>query len=149
MECYSARFASGDEVRVIRNIRNDGSFTQIDKGELLIEAGALGIVRSYGYFLQDQIIFQVFFPSINRVIGLRDNEVIDAELAWIPCHFHSLDKATLTLSLSIQQQIIARKGDQVEVQRSYRNLVDGSLDYEIAVGEHHVKVAAHVLSVCV
>jgi nitrogen fixation protein NifZ len=148
MECYGVRFASGDEVRVIRNIRNDGSFTQLDKGELLVEAGLLGIVRSYGYFLQDQIIFQVFFPSINRVVGVRDNEVIGANLKWVPCHFHSLDKATLKLALSMHQEIIARKGDLVEVQRSYRNLEDGSLDYEILVGDHHFKVGAHVLAAC-
>ncbi|MDB1124151.1 nitrogen fixation protein NifZ [Vibrio algarum] len=61
MDCYAARFSAGDEVRVVRNIRNDGSFSGLDKGDLLVEQGEIGEVRSSGYFLQDQVVYQVFF----------------------------------------------------------------------------------------
>lgn len=50
MQAEIPRFESGDAVRVVRNIRNDGSFQDRDKGDLLVEAGSVGIVRSYGYF---------------------------------------------------------------------------------------------------
>jgi nitrogen fixation protein NifZ len=145
MDCYDARFVSGCEVRVTRNIRNDGSFAGMEKGELLVAQGEVGEVRSSGYFLQDQIIYQVFFPVSNRVIGVRDSEVIDAGLDWIPCLFRSLDRARLTLALKMKQQIIALKGDIVEVQRVYRDLQTGRLEYEIAVADHLVRVDARVL----
>ncbi len=51
----------GDEVRVIRNLRNDGSFPGKDKGDLLIRRGQVGHVRNMGTFLQDQIIYTVHF----------------------------------------------------------------------------------------
>ncbi len=145
MDCYNARFPSGSEIRVIRNVRNDGSFPGLNKGELLIEQGETGTVRSSGYFLQDQIIYEVYFPEKNRVVGIRETEVIDAKLDWIPCQFHSLDKARLTLALKMQGQIIAAKGDMVEVQRVYRDLDSGVLEYEIAVAGHLVRVVAKAL----
>ncbi len=148
MDVFNARFLSGHEVRIVRNIRNDGSFIDCDKGALLVEQGSVGIVRSSGYFLQDQIIYQVFFPEINRVIGVRDTEVIDATLDWVPCEFHSLDKAQLTLSLKMKDEIIAKKGDIVEVQRVYRDLHNGALEYEIEVEKYLFKVGARVLCAC-
>ncbi len=149
MECFNARFHCGHQVRVVRNIRNDGSFTQLDKGALLIDAGATGIVHSSGYFLQDQVIYQVYFPKSNRVVGVRDTEVIDATLPWVPCLFRSLDKARLRVALKMFEDIIARKGDVVEVQRVERNLESGALNYEILVGsEHLVTVNSQVLDVC-
>ncbi len=140
------RFEAGEEVRVVRNIRNDGSFQNVDKGELLIEAGEIGIVRTYGYFLQDQIIFQVFFPSINEVVGIRDNELIKSHLEWVPCLFRSLDRAMLNVSLSMDKEIIAKKGDIVEVYRVYRNLEDGSLEYEIDINDLIFRLDAKYLA---
>ena len=139
------RFEMGDLVRVVRNVRNDGTFAGFDKGDLLVEAGQCGEVRSYGYFLQTQVIFQVFFPEVNRVVGVRDNEVIDAALPWIPCQFHSLDKARLTRSLSMQGELVASKGDVIEVQRALRNLDNGQMQYEVAIGAHTVRLDSAVL----
>lgn len=136
----TVRFAPGSEVRIVRNIRNDGSFQQLEKGDLLVEAGSVGIVRTYGYFLQTQIIYQVFIPEQNRVVGVRDSEVIDATLEWVPCHFRSMDQAKLTCSLRMFGKPLATKGDVIEVHRVYRDLEDGSLSYEIKFGEHLVKL---------
>ncbi|PWI33871.1 nitrogen fixation protein NifZ [Vibrio albus] len=145
MDVFNARFPTGSEVRVVRNVRNDGSFSGKEKGDLLIEAGETGIVRSSGYFLQNQVIYEVFFPERNRIIGVRDTEVIDASLEWIPCLFRSLDKAYLTLALKMKGEIIAVKGDIVEVQRVYRDLETGKLDYEIEVAGHLVKLDSRAL----
>ncbi|MDW6003983.1 nitrogen fixation protein NifZ [Vibrio mangrovi] len=139
------KFAPGSEVRVIRSIRNDGSIHDLEKGELLIPAGTIGIVRSYGYFLQTQLIYQVFIPQLNRVIGVRDSEVIDATLAWVPCLFRSQDKAKLKYSLQMFDKRLANKGDVIEVYRVHRNLKDGSLAYEIKFGPHYVRLDASVL----
>lgn len=133
MNGLGIRFEAGEEVRVVRNIRNDGSFKEVVKGELLIEAGELGIIRTYGYFLQDQIIFQVYFPRINQVVGIRDTELIKSELEWVPCLFRSLDSAQLVVALSMNNEIIANKGDIVDIYRVHRNLEDGTLDYQVTV----------------
>ncbi|MDG3085019.1 nitrogen fixation protein NifZ [Vibrio hannami] len=145
MDCSSARFLSGSEVRVVRNVRNDGSFTGLEKGELLVTQGETGIVRSSGYFLQDQVIYQVYFPAVERTIGVRDQEVIHASLAWSPCLFRSLDKAALTVALKMKDEIVAMKGDLVEVQRVYRDLETGRLDYEIEVAGSLVRVDSRFL----
>jgi len=136
----AVRFAPGSEVRIVRNIRNDGSFHNLEKGALLVEAGSVGIVRTYGYFLQTQIIYQVFIPEQNRVVGVRDSEVIDSTLDWIPCLFRSMDQARLTCSLKMFGEPLASKGDVIEVHRVYRDLGDGSLSYEVKFGEHLVKL---------
>ncbi|MCE0495427.1 nitrogen fixation protein NifZ [Vibrio salinus] len=138
------RFESGEEVRVIRNVRNDGSFTELDKGGLLVEAGSLGIVRTYGYFLQTQIIFQIFFPDVNRVIGIRDTELIPAGVPWIPRMFNAFDKAKLTRSLAMDGEIIAQKGDIVEIQRSLRDLENGALKYEVELASLRFQLDAGV-----
>nr|WP_321273876.1 nitrogen fixation protein NifZ [uncultured Vibrio sp.] len=142
MQMNMPRFEPGTEVRVVRNIRNDGSFRDRNKGDLLVTAGSTGIVRSCGYFLQTQLIYQVFIEAENKVVGVRDNEVIDAALPWVPCLFRSLDKAKLTCSLVMFGKSLASKGDVIEVHRVYRNLEDGSVDYEVKFGDHIIRLDA-------
>ncbi|SEF61899.1 nitrogen fixation protein NifZ [Vibrio hangzhouensis] len=145
MECWDAKFPVGSQVRLIRNVRNDGSFSELNKGDLLAEQGAVGEVRSSGYYLQNQIVYQVFFPARNLLVGIKETELIDVNLEWVPCLFRSLDKARLTLALKVRDDIIAVKGDLVEVQRVFRDLDTGQLEYEIAVGGYYVKVDAKVV----
>ncbi len=40
------RFDYGDTVRLIRNVRNDGTFPGKEVGDLLIRRGAVGFVRA-------------------------------------------------------------------------------------------------------
>ena len=47
------RFEYGDEVRVTRNVRNDGTYPGLETGQLLIRRGSTGHVRDVGTFLQD------------------------------------------------------------------------------------------------
>ena len=62
------RFEYGDEVRVTRNVRNDGTFPGAEVGELLIRRGSTGFVRDVGTFLQDQIVYSVLFIEADRPI---------------------------------------------------------------------------------
>ncbi len=74
------RFASDDEVRVIRNIRNDGTYPGQPTGALLVRRGSVGYVRHVGVFLQDQLIYTVhFLEADNRIVGCREVELIRAE----------------------------------------------------------------------
>ncbi|WP_417760810.1 nitrogen fixation protein NifZ [Shewanella sp.] len=139
------RFAPGAEVRVVRNVRNDGSFFGMEKGELIVAEGAIGVVRKHGWFLQDQIIYDVFFPDTGRLVGLRDVEVIDASLPFSPCRFHLLDYACLTLSLASQGELLARKGDRVQVIWIDRSLESGELAFTVKIGDTEVTVPDRAL----
>ena len=71
------RFACDDAVRVIRNIRNDGTYPGQLTGALLVRRGSIGYVRHIGVFLQDQIIYTVhFLEAGNRIVGCRETELI-------------------------------------------------------------------------
>ena len=44
------RWDFGDAVRVIRNVRNDGTFPGLNPGELLVRRGSIGHVRNVGTY---------------------------------------------------------------------------------------------------
>ncbi len=132
-ESESIRFEIGDEVRVVRNIRNDGTVFGKEKGDLLIDAGAVGVVRSIGYFLQDQVIYQVYFPTLDRQIGVRNKEVIDASLPWQPNPFYRTEQVVLTKHLAHQGEVFAHKGQQAEVIEFDRDLTTGKVKVQVLV----------------
>ena len=70
------KFDYGDKVRVIRNIRNDGTYPDMETGALLIRRGSIGNVQNLGTFLEDQIIYTVHFFDLNRIVGCREEELI-------------------------------------------------------------------------
>lgn len=139
------RFDMGQEVRLIRNVRNDGSFRDLEKGEVLISEGEIGEIRTYGYFLQTQIIYQVYFPTLNKVVGIRDAELISAECEWIPCEYYANDLAKLTIALAVHGERIANCGDVVEVHRSTRDLTTGELVYTVNIPPHQISLHARYL----
>ena len=42
------RFAYGAPVRVVRDLRNDGTFAGVDTGAVLVRSGSVGYVRESG-----------------------------------------------------------------------------------------------------
>ena len=81
------RWHEGDVVRVIRNVRNDGTFSGANTGDLLVRRGRIGHVRDVGTFLQDQIIYSVHFLDEGRVVGCREEELIGIDEPWIESRF--------------------------------------------------------------
>jgi hypothetical protein len=77
-------FTFGDEVRVTRAIRNDGTMPGYTRGQLLVRRGSTGFVREWGVFLQDQIIYQIHFLDGDIVVGCRAQELIPAGQPWMP-----------------------------------------------------------------
>ena len=77
----------GDSVRVVRNVRNDGTYAGADVGELLIRCGSTGTVIDIGTFLMDQIIYTVHFLDADRIVGCREEELIDIHDPWLPSRF--------------------------------------------------------------
>ena len=62
----------GQAVRLIRNVRNDGTYPGKDTGALLMRRGAQGCVYDVGTYLQDQLIYRVHFLDQGCTVGCRE-----------------------------------------------------------------------------
>ena len=110
------RFASDDEVRVIRNIRNDGTYPGQPTGALLVRRGSVGYVRHIGVFLQDQLIYTVhFLQNGNRMVGCREVELIPAAAPWVPNRFERGDRVTARQGLAIKGTVVVTAGAVGEI----------------------------------
>ena len=68
-------FEFGEKVRLRRQIRNDGTFTSRDVGEILGKKGDEGYIRSIGTFLQQFYIYAVYLPERGVTIGCKRREL--------------------------------------------------------------------------
>ena len=109
------QYQIGDELRLIRNVRNDGTFPGTEIGELLVRRGSTGFVRNIGTFLQDQIIYTIHFVEIDMMIGCREEELISIDDEWIPSLFEFRQKVTCKIPLAIKGEIVVEPGTQGEV----------------------------------
>jgi len=119
------RFDYGDAVRVVRTLRNDGTFPGLDPGAVLIREGSVGHVHNVGTFLQDQIIYAVNFLQADRTVGCREEELIDARAPWIPTRFLWGDKVTVRIPLAISGQVVVPAGQAGEVIKVLRDQPNG------------------------
>lgn len=114
------RFDFGDAVRVIRNVRNDGTYPGMATGELLVRRGSLGHVIDIGTFLQDQVIYTVHFLDQQRMVGCREEELIGADEPWIPSRFEAREKVRTRLHLAVDGEVRVPAGTVGEVLRVIR-----------------------------
>ncbi|MBV2125176.1 MAG: nitrogen fixation protein NifZ [Candidatus Thiodiazotropha sp. (ex Ctena orbiculata)] len=115
------KFEYGEAVRVIRNLRNDGTYPGQPTGRLLIRRGSVGYVRDVGTFLQDQLIYSVDFIDDGIMVGCREQELQLESDPWIPTRFEFRDKVTPKIPLGIQGDVIARSGDEGEIEKVLRD----------------------------
>lgn len=106
-----SEFKAGDAVRVLRPIRNDGTYPGKPRGELLIRRGSVGVVQDVGTFLQDQVIYAILFLDEDRIVGCREEEVQGADVPWIAHRFDSRDKVRTTVDLAVGGVLRASAGD--------------------------------------
>ncbi|MET0116824.1 MAG: nitrogen fixation protein NifZ [Sedimenticola sp.] len=114
------KYEYGEAVRVVRNLRNDGTYPGEKAGKLLIRRGSVGYVRDVGTFLQDQLIYSVDFFEQGIMVGCREQELQLEADEWIPNRFEFRDKVTPTAPLGIQGEVIARPGDEGEIEQVLR-----------------------------
>jgi len=126
-------FEYGDEVRVIRNIRNDGTYPGMDVGTLLIRRGAVGCVYDVGTYLQDQLIYRVNFIDLGKTVGCREEELILATDDWIPNRFEFRDRVITLNSLVSNGETIAPAGTEGEIAKVIRE--HGTLLYHVRFGQ--------------
>jgi nitrogen fixation protein NifZ len=127
------RYDYGDTVRLIRNVRNDGTYPGMEVGELLIRRGATGYVRDVGTYLQDQIIYRVVFmdtgvPGVtdSRMVGCREEELISIDDPWVPSRFESREKVRAALTLAVGGEVRVQKGVTGEVMKVLRDIPGGA-----------------------
>jgi len=106
-----AQFDYGEKVRVIKNIRNDGTFMGKNRGALLIRRGSEGYIKGVGKFLQDQVIYQVHFLEQGVTIGCREAELADLNTPWVAREFERGDTVEVQQSLGSAGNIVVKLGE--------------------------------------
>ena len=111
-----SNFEYGQAVRVIRNIRDDGTFPGSQRGKLLIQRGSVSFVRNRCTFLQDQVIYEVhFIDNGDRIVGCREEELIDVDAEWIESKYEFRQKVKSSHKLIINDELLADIGDEGQV----------------------------------
>ncbi len=72
---HPPRFSIGERVVCRSVVRNDGTYTGRDIGEMLVGRGEVGYVRSIGTFLQQFYIYAVEFVDRGVQVGMRAKEL--------------------------------------------------------------------------
>ena len=140
------RFACDEAVRVIRNLRNDGTYPGQPTGALLVRRGSIGYIRHIGVFLQDQIIYTVhFLDAGNRSVGCRENELIAAEAPWIPNRFERGDRVSARLALATGDERVAASGAIGEIIAVIRE-PDTTVHYHVLFGQRVFRVPETALA---
>ena len=109
------RWDQGDAVRVIRNVRNDGTYPGVNTGDLLVRRGRIGHVRNVGTFLQDQIIYSVHFLDEGRLVGCREEELIGIDEPWVESRFEVRQKVRAARALAIRGEVRVPPGSRGEI----------------------------------
>lgn len=114
------RWDIGEDVRVARNVRNDGTYPGTATGELLVRRGSVGTVVDVGTFLQDQIIYSVHFLDIDRVVGCREEELLGADEDWVPSRYETRERVRARRALSLGGEVCVPAGAIGEVMQVVR-----------------------------
>ncbi len=141
------RYEYGEEVRVIRNVRNDGTYPGLEIGDFLVRRGSVGYVQNVGTFLQDQIIYSVHFLNENKIVGCREEELIAGEDPWNPSRFEFRDKVVCAKVLAVGGEIVVDKGAQGEVIKVLRD-VGEEVQYHVRFPGRTLQVPESLLEPC-
>ena len=125
------RYDYGEAVRVIRNVRNDGTYPGLEVGAFLVRRGSVGYVVNVGTFLQDQVIYSVHFLTEERLVGCREEELIPADADWTPSRFEFRDKVRSAINLAVNGEIIAPIGEPGEILKVLRHEDPEQVQYHV------------------
>jgi len=119
------RFEYGERVRVVRTVRDDGTYPGTAPGDVLVREGSVGHVRNVGTYLQDHIIYAVHFFDVDRVVGCREEELMPADEEWVPTRFLFRDKVSARRPLGVSGQVVVTPGTEGEVLKVLRHAPGG------------------------
>ncbi|MFM8331773.1 MAG: nitrogen fixation protein NifZ [Candidatus Methylumidiphilus sp.] len=140
------RYDYGDPVRLIRNVRNDGTYPGLDVGAPLVRRGSVGYVVNVGTFLQDQVIYSVHFLNEQRMVGCREEELIPADAPWTPSRFEFRDKVRALIKLAVGGEVVADVGDEGEILKVLRNEDPSQVQYHVRFPGRTLQVPEDVLA---
>lgn len=129
----------GEDVRITRNVRNDGTYPGLERGDLIMRKGAVGTVIDRGTFLQDQIIYTVHFMDADRIVGCREEELIKATDPWVPTKFEFRDKVVALNTFAANGDVLAEAGAAGEIVKVLREAEGGP--------QYHVLFKGRVLQI--
>lgn len=137
-------FDFGDQVRVIRTLRNDGTFPGKPRGALLVRKGSVGYVREWGSFLQDQIIYQIHFVAEDCLVGCREQELISGSAPWIAGEFQYGDWVSAAVPLAIGGEPVVVAGQVGQIMDEIRD--QRPLAYVVLFGGRLFRVPERALA---
>ena len=138
------KYEFGDEVRIIRNVRNDGTYPGVPIGTLLIRRGSTGFVMNVGTFLQDQLIYTVNILEQNKIVGFREEELISIDEVWVPSKFESREKVRSKITLTVRGEVRASPGMEGEILKVFRDEQNG-VQYHVIFHDHVLQVPESAL----
>jgi len=133
------KYEFGDEVRIVRNVRNDGTYPGVPIGTLLIRRGSTGFVMNVGTFLQDQLIYTVNFLEQDKIVGFREEELVSIDDVWIPSKFESREKVRSRITLTVRGEVRVTPGMEGEILKVLRDGSDG-VQYQVIFHDHVLQV---------
>lgn len=137
-----ASYEQGDSVRVVRNVRDDGTFPGSARGDLLVRRGSIGTVVDIGTFLMDQVIYSVHFLHNNRIVGCREEELIGADEAWAESRYETRERVRNLRQLAMGGIVRVPVGSEGEVLKVLRENPE-----DIAYHVHFDALPGHTLQV--
>jgi nitrogen fixation protein NifZ len=140
------RYDYGDQVRVVRNVRNDGTYPGLEVGAPLVRRGSVGYVVNVGTFLQDQVIYSVHFMEEQRLVGCREEELIPADAPWTPSRFEFRDKVRSRINLAVEGEVVAPVGAEGEILKVLRHDDPSQVQYHVRFPGRTLQVPESVLS---
>ncbi|AXX93207.1 nitrogen fixation protein NifZ [Malaciobacter molluscorum LMG 25693] len=73
------KFFVGQQVKLLKDIVNDGTYPFCSIGTVMMPAGSIGYIRKIGEFLQVIRVYEVHFLGVNsalvEIVGCRENEL--------------------------------------------------------------------------
>lgn len=118
-------------VRVTRNVRDDGTFPGANRGDLLARRGSVGFVVDHGSFLMDQVIYSVHFLDTGRIVGCREEELIDADDDWVESRFETRERVLCTRALAIDGEVRVPPGSRGEILKVMRHATVDDVLYHV------------------
>ena len=73
-----AKFFMGQKVKLLEDIKNDGTYPYLGIGEVMIQKDSIGYIRRMGDFLQVIRVYEVHFmdeEAAIEIIGCREHEL--------------------------------------------------------------------------
>lgn len=73
-----AKFGIGQQVKLLEDIKNDGTYPYAPIGATMIKKDSIGYIKSMGEFLQVIRVYEVHFldtQSLIEVVGCREHEL--------------------------------------------------------------------------